>query len=733
METYLLKFSACLFVFWSIYALFLEREKMHHLKRFYLLGVVVLALVIPLLTITYYVEPSVPVFNTTQTYIPTETSYIAITEDTPPFWNLENILWLIYGIGVLLFSTRFIVNLVKMYTRISEHTKVSERSFIYVLLQELRIPHSFFNYIFLNQSKYEADAIPKEVLLHEETHAKQLHSLDILVIELLQIAFWFHPLIYILKHHIKLNHEFLADLAVLQEGVDTKTYQNILLQFSSNTQEYQLSSAINYSSIKKRFTVMKTQTSKTRIWLSSLLLLPIIAILFYSFAEREYVEKETIETSEVLQIENDTLNEGATEAMLKEYNDWMKKLNSNSSSLFIPVGTWERLVAIYDLMSEEQRNSVETHPYLQEIITPALYSVEPSIPASAQFESWKNETEFAIWIDNKHISNSELNNYQINYIAHYEVYSNTKSKKFAQPFHCRLYTKDGFNKFYTEAYVSGYKKISNEYSIAINDYLKGTQTDNSELRIIKAQADKFYNQFTKEELKKHNILPVPPVPEEKKLKSPQSKTKVYARSIDLKVLNDNSYLIDGIKATKQTFIDAFNQLHQDITPEIRNNIMNIHVRSSQDISNKETWFIYNALQDYGFYRIVTPNQDINRAKGNTPFAIESNLLTQEKATKKQIAAYNAWAKKLNTTIAKAEASKNKSPYPIIKKKAYDKYYKFYRNVMSEEQRKHAEAWPNIPPPPPPAPKIKKGEASNIPPPPPPPTKARQYKNGNKKT
>jgi len=191
METYLLKFSACLFVFWSIYALFLEREKMHHLKRFYLLGVVVLALVIPLLTITYYVEPSVPVFNTTQTYIPTETSYIAITEDTPPFWNLENILWLIYGIGVLLFSTRFIVNLVKMYTRISEHTKVSERSFIYVLLQELRIPHSFFNYIFLNQSKYEADAIPKEVLLHEETHAKQLHSLDILVIELLQLHFGF--------------------------------------------------------------------------------------------------------------------------------------------------------------------------------------------------------------------------------------------------------------------------------------------------------------------------------------------------------------------------------------------------------------------------------------------------------------------------------------------------------------------------------------------------------------
>ena len=51
------------------------------------------------------------------------------------------------------------------------------------------------------------------------------------LIELLQIVFWFHPLIYVLKHHVKLNHEFLADDAVLQEGSDTKTYQNIFFWY----------------------------------------------------------------------------------------------------------------------------------------------------------------------------------------------------------------------------------------------------------------------------------------------------------------------------------------------------------------------------------------------------------------------------------------------------------------------------------------------------------------------
>lgn len=887
METYLFKFSACLAVFWLVYILFLERQNMHRFKRFYLLSAVVLALIIPALTITHYIEPVVTEFEMSQMYLPMESSFLEMPQEEPPFMDLETILWMLYGFGVLLFTIRFALNLFKMYKRISNNETITKRSFIYVLLEECRIPHSFFKYIFFNKSTYKKDSIPREVQLHEETHAKQLHSLDIIVIELLQIVFWFHPLIYILKHHIKLNHEFLADQAVLNQGSDTKTYQNILLQFSSSTQDYQLSSAINYSSIKKRFTVMKTNTSKTRIWLSSLLLLPIIAILFYSFAEREYIEKQQIDPVAAIVEELQKANklnvnyvDGATPAMMKEYNDWIKKLNNNSSSLFIPVGTWERLAAIYDIMNEEQRNSVETYPYLQEAITPNLYSVKPSKPSPAQFESWKNAKEFAIWLDRQHISNSTLNKYSVNDIVHFvdsKVNENAQSEKFPQSFQINLYSKDGFNKFFVETFINDYKSLTKTYTNAINTYLKGLQTDNSELRILKAQADKFYNQFTKENIEKYNILMAPPVPaqnrnvvvqkpimwilinrkdqilvddeigtlesienklkkrakegkagqlvsikfdketskdvilqverlvkankfkvvsfdaskippppppppaqkktkggpnvsdaqesynpsfleyiiemeqlgasfylDDKKITAKKAKTiaknhdgkrtemttqkdsngryvvklssadkkKIYARSIELKILNDNSYLIDGIKATKKTFIDVFNQLHQDITPEIRNNVMNIHVSSSKEISDKETWFIYNSLQDYGFYRIVTPNQEINRAKGNTPFAIESHISTQQKATKKQVAEYNAWAKKINVAIKKAKANKSYA-YPIIKQKDAERYINIYKNLMTDEQRKNAEPLPQIPPPPPPPPAPKKAKGGPI--------------------
>jgi len=87
--------------------------------------------------------------------------------------------------------------------------------------------------------------------IRDRTHASQKHSIDVVFIEGLQVLLWFNPLIYIIKHAIKLNHEFLADQGVLQKGINTNSYQKIILAFSSNATEPQLANAINYSSIKK--------------------------------------------------------------------------------------------------------------------------------------------------------------------------------------------------------------------------------------------------------------------------------------------------------------------------------------------------------------------------------------------------------------------------------------------------------------------------------------------------
>ena len=152
----------------------------------------------------------------------------------------------------------------------------------------------------MNKTKLEANEIPKEVLLHEETHAHQKHSYDVVLVEFLQVIFWVNPLVYFIKKAIKLNHEFLADQAVLKRDIDKTTYQNTLLSYLSPDSEkkYQpkLANAINYSSIKKRFTVMKTHTSKKAIYLRTLLLLPLLVGLLYGFSntKTEVVSSKSI-------------------------------------------------------------------------------------------------------------------------------------------------------------------------------------------------------------------------------------------------------------------------------------------------------------------------------------------------------------------------------------------------------------------------------------------------------
>ena len=297
MLLYIIKFSACLAILLLFYKLFLERERMHVFKRFYLLGALVFSLLVPQLVFSEFVV----VEHTPDAHVQPMTQSTGSINIPPALeadvLDIAPLLWGVYFIGLIFFGIHFIKNLLQVVQRIKNNHKEKKASFVRVLLHEDFPPHTFFNYIFLNKVKLQSKEIPKEVLLHEETHARQKHSLDVLFIEVLQVLFWFNPLIYLIRKSIKLNHEFLADSSVLQKGVAPSTYQNTLLSFMTPNHQTSLANAINYSSIKKRFTVMKKRTSKKSIALRTLFLLPLLAIMLYGFSEQRIIEiPSTIET-----------------------------------------------------------------------------------------------------------------------------------------------------------------------------------------------------------------------------------------------------------------------------------------------------------------------------------------------------------------------------------------------------------------------------------------------------
>jgi len=299
MLIYILKSFACMAIFWVFYKLLLERESMHVFKRFFLLFALIVSLIIPMLVFTEYVISTPAAYEETAQLVG-DTYYSIPPEPDHNILNIELILLTLYVIGFIFFGFKFIKNLSQIIWRIRKNPTQKLPRFVHVLLDENMPPHTFFKYIFLNKKKLEANEIPKEVLLHEETHARQKHSWDVIFIELIQLLFWFNPMVYFFKHSIKLNHEFLADRAVLKKDFNKTTYQNTLLSYLSHRseQEYQsyLANAINYSSyssIKKRFTVMKKRSSKISILVRTLLLLPLLALLIYGFSTTEIVYEQS--------------------------------------------------------------------------------------------------------------------------------------------------------------------------------------------------------------------------------------------------------------------------------------------------------------------------------------------------------------------------------------------------------------------------------------------------------
>jgi len=123
-------------------------------------------------------------------------------------------------------------------------------------------------------------------------HVTQKHTIDVLILEMLQILFWFNPLFFLLKKAVQLNHEFLADDKVISSHNNISRYQYLLLNKAAWKNEYYLASNLNYSLTKKRLLMMITTNYRTNILLKKLAILPLLTGLLFVFANR--IEAQTI-------------------------------------------------------------------------------------------------------------------------------------------------------------------------------------------------------------------------------------------------------------------------------------------------------------------------------------------------------------------------------------------------------------------------------------------------------
>jgi TonB family protein len=266
---YLIEANLGLLVLYGLYLILLKNENQFSFKRIYLLGSLVSSLVFPLINIPnqeVQLIPSLSNFSSTL-FLPEITVFAnaPVTEAAPTSISVWQWIVYIYLTGIALFSVLLIVRVTSLVTLFLSSKKFKWKKYTVAELENGHGSFSFFNLIFLGKSTELSEKEKTEVLTHEEVHAQKLHSLDIVLVNVVGIVFWFNPVLLFYRNSLVQVHEFEADARSV-EGRDVDMYCSLLAKVALQSNGYTLANHFTNSFTLKRIAMMKTIRKKIQQW-----------------------------------------------------------------------------------------------------------------------------------------------------------------------------------------------------------------------------------------------------------------------------------------------------------------------------------------------------------------------------------------------------------------------------------------------------------------------------------
>ena len=304
MMLYLIKSTLCLGAVLGIYHLLLERESMHQFKRFFLLGGLGFSFLIPLINIG---QLEYAVDSTESGHYLVEVlsdNAVPITQSTQ--FDASFAFFIIYLLIATVLMLRLVVRIVALLRKARQYRMIPFKGAKLVLMNERIVPYTFCSYIFIDNSDYLSNDLEPELLTHELTHVKQAHSIDILIVELLRVLFWFNPFLPFMKRAIQANHEYLADREVVETHQSLAQYQRLLLDKVSGKANIHLASNFIYLLTKKRLKMMTKSTEKIRARFFISATLPLMMVLVLLFGKTTYAQEESSVADEEMRPTMDT-------------------------------------------------------------------------------------------------------------------------------------------------------------------------------------------------------------------------------------------------------------------------------------------------------------------------------------------------------------------------------------------------------------------------------------------
>ena len=282
MLIYLLKANLLLAALYALYRLMLHRDTFFAWRRTTLLGIIAVSLLAPMPALHGWTDiiPGHVANGMTaaEAWLP---EFIVSPQGTEAGTNGSiwlRLLAITYAAGVLLLTGRIGIQLLAIM-RLARHCPRTEAGGTRIrLLPRGEAPFSFFRLIFVCPETHSPEELD-EILAHEQTHARQGHSIDVLTAELACAFCWLNPAAWLLKRDVRNNLEYLADHHVLASGHDPRAYQYHLLGLAYPKAAANIYNNFNVLPLKERIRMMNRRKTRSIGRLKYLFFLPVAALL----------------------------------------------------------------------------------------------------------------------------------------------------------------------------------------------------------------------------------------------------------------------------------------------------------------------------------------------------------------------------------------------------------------------------------------------------------------------
>ncbi|MDB5016082.1 MAG: BlaR1 peptidase [Mucilaginibacter sp.] len=289
---FLLKVNAALLVFCGGYYFVLRHLTFYTLNRIYLVLAIVFASIYPRINLSGFAARHQQIVRPVQEVVfKLQAPAKAFAEPLarPDYWAWAGV---VFWAGVALLTLRLLVQLYSLY-KLYRNSKTAR-----IYGHDVRVingdsgPFSFWKSIYVNPSQHEPADL-RSILLHEQVHVSEWHTLDILLAELSTIFYWFNPGVWLIKKAVRENIEFITDRKILQNGTEPKQYQYSLVNVSFAAAPRGIVNHFNISTIKKRIIMMNAKrSSKTKLTRYAFLVPAVIALLLvFSISKAELIKK----------------------------------------------------------------------------------------------------------------------------------------------------------------------------------------------------------------------------------------------------------------------------------------------------------------------------------------------------------------------------------------------------------------------------------------------------------